>query len=93
MNKQENLQRLVDEFNDRAKAEGRYLDKDFWEIPRASGSILDVPETHESRARVASLRKRIAELRQAAMYDHVPLCEDQNEAVEAAPETQRSQRK
>ena len=80
MNKQENLQRLVDEFNDRAKAEGRYLDKDFWEIPRASGSILDVPETHESRARVASLRKRIAELRQAEINDHASL---QNEVVES----------
>ena len=44
------------------KAEGRYLDKDFWEIPRQAGSILDVPTTLESRERVARLRAQIAAL-------------------------------
>ena len=62
MSNHEYLQTLADEFNARAKAEGRYLDKDFWEIPRQSGSILDVPTTPESKARVARLRAQIAEL-------------------------------
>ena len=57
---------LMREFNDRAKAEGRFLDKDPWDITRTPGSILDVSETPESRRRIASLRRRIAELEQEA---------------------------
>ncbi len=36
---------VMNEMNDWAKAQGKYLGQAFWEIPRQSGSILDVPET------------------------------------------------
>ena len=86
MTMQEKLQRLVDEFNDQAKAEGRYLDKDFWEIPRASGSILDAPATPESCARIANLRNRIAELNRATKNDQVPVREIQLEIAVTDPD-------
>ena len=47
---------IMKRMNDRAKAEGRYLGMAFWEIPRAQGSILDVPTTPEAEARIAALR-------------------------------------
>ncbi len=54
---------IMNEMNDRAKAEGRYLGKAFWEIPRAQGSILDVPSTPEAEQRLAALRARRLERR------------------------------
>jgi len=48
---------IMRDMNDLAKAQGRTLGKAFWEIPPQPGSILDVPETAESRERVARLRK------------------------------------
>jgi hypothetical protein len=56
------VQEIVEEWNTRAKAEGRYLDKDPWSIPPAAGSLLDIPETPESRERIAWLNQQIAEL-------------------------------
>lgn len=64
MTNERSLDELVDEFNAQAKAEGRYYGRAFWEVPPTPGSILDVPETPESQARIASLRNRIAELHQ-----------------------------
>src|SRR5438552_12635868 len=59
--------KIMDEWNAKAKAEGRYLDTDPWEIPRQPGSILDVPETPESRERIARLRaRRLARMQAAA---------------------------
>ena len=66
MNNERSIDELVDAFNAKAKAEGRYDGRAFWEVPCQSGSLLDVPETAQSRERVASLLKRIAELKQAA---------------------------
>jgi hypothetical protein len=43
---------------------GEAIRKDFWEIPRCPGSILDVPETPEGKERVARLRACVAELKQ-----------------------------
>ena len=60
------IDELVDEFNAQAKAEGSYNGRAFWEVPPRPGSILDVPETPESQARIASLRERIAELNREA---------------------------
>ncbi len=54
---------MAEEFNNRAKAEGRYLDKEWWEIPLTPGSLLDVSETPESRARIEWLKQQIAELK------------------------------
>jgi hypothetical protein len=66
MTNQRSIDELVDEFNAQAKAEGSYDGRAFWEVPPRPGSILDVPETPESQARIASLWERIAELNQEA---------------------------
>src|ERR1043166_2066515 len=52
------IDEIVQEMNDLAKAQGKYLEKTFWQLPRQPGSILDVPETPESRGRTAGLRAR-----------------------------------
>lgn len=66
----ENPRDLAEEFNARAKAEGRYLDKDFWDIPRQPGSVFDIPETEKSKADLAWFRARRLE-RQRAVADEV----------------------
>ncbi len=66
MTDERSLDELLDEFNAQAKAEGNYDGRAFWEVPPRPGSILDVPETPESHARIASLRERIAELNREA---------------------------
>jgi hypothetical protein len=55
---------IMKEFNDRAKAEGRYLGKAFWEIPAQPGSILDVPITPEAEQRIAILNALISEIQE-----------------------------
>ena len=62
MNTEKSVQEIVDEWNTKAKAEGRYLDQDPWSIRPATGSLLDVPETPESRERIEWLKQQIAEL-------------------------------
>ncbi len=57
------IDEIMNEMNDQAKAQGRYLGKAFWEITRQPGSILDVPVTTESRERIARLRARRLERR------------------------------
>jgi hypothetical protein len=52
------IDEIIQEMNDLAKAQGKYLDKTFWEIPRQPGSLLDAPETPESKDRIARLRAR-----------------------------------
>jgi hypothetical protein len=54
---------IMNEINDRAKAEGRYLGVGFWETPPTPGSILDVPATPEAEQRLAILRARRLERR------------------------------
>ena len=51
---------VLRELNDLAKAQGRFLGKAFWEIPRQSGSIVDVPLTTEAEERIRRLDARIA---------------------------------
>jgi hypothetical protein len=63
MNTSESIDQIMNEMNDRAKAEGRYLGKAFWEIPSQPGSILDVPSTPEAQQRLAALRARRAQRR------------------------------
>ncbi len=65
MTNERSIDELVEEFNARAKAEGRYDGRAFWEVPSQSGSIVNIPETPESSGRVSRLHKRIAELKQA----------------------------
>ena len=66
MNTPSSNDEIMKRINDRAKAEGRYLGKAFWEIPRAEGSILDVPSTPESEQRLAALRALLLERRKKA---------------------------
>ncbi len=61
MNTPKSSDDVMREMNEWAKAHGCYLEEDPWTIPRRGGSILDVPETPESRERVARLLARIAE--------------------------------
>ena len=62
MNTEKSVREIVEEWNTKAKAEGRYLDQDPWSIPPAAGSLLDIPETPESRERIEWLKQQIAEL-------------------------------
>ena len=75
MTNERSIDELVDEFNAQARAEGRYDGRAFWEVPPRPGSVLDVPETPESQARIASLRKRIAELNEEATKGSGPVQE------------------
>jgi hypothetical protein len=52
------LDEILKQMNDRAKAEGRYLAKAFWEVPAQAGSIVDVPSTPEAEQRLIALRAR-----------------------------------
>ena len=71
---EKSIDEIMNEMNDQAKAEGRYLGMTFWEIPRTQGSILDVPSTPEAEQRVAALRARRLERREKKMaeLDSVP---------------------
>jgi len=80
MTKERSIDELVDEFNAQAKAEGSYDGRAFWEVPPTPGSILDVPETPESQARIACLRMRIAELNQEARKGSESVQESRQEA-------------
>jgi hypothetical protein len=63
MNTSNSIDEIMNEMNDWAKAEGRYLGKAFWEIPSQPDSILDVPLTPEAEVRIAALRARRLERR------------------------------
>jgi hypothetical protein len=63
MNTAKSSDDVLRDMNDLAKAQGRYLDKVFWEIPRQPGSILDVPLTPEAEERIRRLDARIARLK------------------------------
>jgi hypothetical protein len=64
MNTSKPIDEILNEMNDWAKAEGRYLGKAFWEIPSQPESILDVPPTPEAQERLAALRARRLQRRQ-----------------------------
>jgi hypothetical protein len=83
MTHERSLDELVYEFSAKARAEGRYDGRAFWEVPPRPGSILDVPETPESRERIAWLLKRIAELKQEAAKGSEPVQEIRHEASRA----------
>jgi len=74
------IDEIMQEMNALAKAQGRYLEKAFWEIPPQPGSILDVPETPESRKRIARMRARILAREKRANHS----TEDQSVAVPTA---------
>jgi hypothetical protein len=63
MNTPKSSDDVMRELNDLARAQGRYLGKAFWEIPRHPGSILDVPLTPEAEERIRRLDARIARLK------------------------------
>jgi hypothetical protein len=58
MNTSKTSDDVLQEMNDLARAQGRYLDKAFWEIPRQPGSIADVPLTPERRSAFAALMRK-----------------------------------
>lgn len=64
MNTPKSSDEVLQEMNDLAKNQGRYLDKAFWEIPRQPGSLLDVPLTPEAEERIRRLDAKIARLKQ-----------------------------
>jgi hypothetical protein len=72
MNTPKPIDEIMNEMNDRAKAEGRYLGKAFWEIPSQPQSILDVPSTPEAQERLAALRARRLQRRKKAAEQAVP---------------------
>jgi len=86
MTEHEHLQDLADEFNARARAEGRYLDKDFWEIPSRPGSILDIPETDKSREDLAWFRERRRRRSEAVRELPETIRQNQDEVREAVRE-------
>ena len=66
MNAPRSIDEIMNAMNERAKAQGRCLERVFWEIPSQPGSILDVQETPESRERIAHLRARRLDRKRAA---------------------------
>jgi hypothetical protein len=68
-----NSDEIMNEMNDRAKAEGRYLGKTFWEIPPQPGSILVVPSSPEAERRLAALRARRLERRKGPVEHSEPV--------------------
>jgi hypothetical protein len=80
---------LMADFNDKAKAQGSYDGRAFWEVPPRSGSLLDVPETPESRERIEWLKRQIAELRQGAVVrEKTGVAAESNRPAESALEEQ-----
>jgi len=74
------VREIAEEWNARAKAEGRYLDQDPWSIPPAEGSLLD-PPTPEGAERTATLRKERLERERAAREKIASLERAQEEAT------------
>jgi hypothetical protein len=72
MNTAKSVDDVMRDLNDLAKAQGRYLGKAFWEIPRQAGSLLDVPLTPEAEERIRRLDATIARLKQQRAAGPVP---------------------
>ena len=79
MNTPRTIDEIMNEMNDRAKAEGRYLGQAFWEVPPSPGSILDVPPTPEVQQRITALRARRLDRRRAAAEQSEPAAQIQDE--------------
>lgn len=72
MNLSKTSDEVMQELNDRANAQGRYLATSFSEIPRTPGSLLDRPDTAESAERIRKVREYIVRARgahEAALSD------------------------
>jgi hypothetical protein len=82
MNTSNPIDNIMNEMNDWAKAEGRYLGKAFWEIPSQADSILAVPLTPEAELRVAALRARRLERRKKAAEQSEPVAPREDAAKE-----------
>jgi hypothetical protein len=78
MNTSNSIDNIMDEMNDWAKAEGRYLGKAFWEIPSRPESILEVPLTPEAEQRIAALRARRLPRRKKAAEQAEPVATPQD---------------
>jgi hypothetical protein len=84
MNPEKSVREVVEEWNAKAKAAGRYLDRDPWSVPPAEGSLLDVPETAESCARIAWLQQQIADLQQQQQREKAALTEARSAVAQEA---------
>jgi hypothetical protein len=84
MNTEKSVREFIEEWNAKAKAAGRYLDHDPGSVPPAEGSLLDVPETAEARARIAWLQQQIAELQQQQQRERTGPAEDSSRVGQEA---------
>jgi hypothetical protein len=69
MNTPKSSDDVMQDLNELAKAQGRYLVQAFWEIPREPGSIVDVPVTPEAEERIRRLDATIARLKRQRAAD------------------------
>ncbi len=77
MNTAKPIDDIMNEMNDWAKAEGRYLGRAFWQIAPQPGSILDIPSTPEAEQRLAALRaRRLGGRKEAAGQEPASLPQD-----------------
>jgi hypothetical protein len=78
MSTSNSIDEVMNEMNDWAKAEGRYLGKAFWEISFQTDSILDAPLTTESELRLAALRARRLERRKKVAEQSMAVAPQEN---------------
>ena len=84
MNTPKSSDDVMQDLNELAKAQGRYLGQAFWEIPRQPGSILDVPLTPEAEERIRRLDATIARLKRQRAAGRGP--EGEEEARSEIPD-------
>lgn len=73
MSTEKSVRQVAEEWNAKAKAEGRLLEHDPWSLPSLyEGSILDVPVTPEAEERIRRLDETIARLKQQRSTGPVP---------------------
>jgi hypothetical protein len=81
MNTEKSVRQTCQEWNAKAKADGRLLEQDPWTLPDLyQGSIFDVPMTPEAEERIARLRKERLEHERAAKEKDIELNGTQEEA-------------
>ena len=87
MNTAKPIDDIMNEMNEWAKAESRYLGRAFWQIASEPCSILDVVSTPEAEQRLASLRaRRLGRRKEAA--GHKPASLPQDAAEESISRSQ-----
>lgn len=75
---------IAAEWNERAKAEGHYLEEELKDIPVDPGSIFDVPVTPEAAARIKRLDAHIAQRKRERAMAIAAGMQDVHERIEGA---------